>query len=85
MNTSKRSATALALVAVALCSLPIAAQEKPNIVFMMADNLSYGDLGSDGGGEVRGMPTPRIDRLASEGIRFTQFLVESPCMSIGER
>lgn len=49
--------------------VPAAAQERPNIVFMMADNLGYGDLGAYGGGEVRGMPTPRIDALASEGVR----------------
>ena len=53
--------------------------EKPNIVFMLADNLGYGDLGCYGGGEVRGMPTPRIDQLASEGLRFTQFLAEPGC------
>jgi len=52
---------------------------KPNIVFMMADNLGYGDLGCYGGGEVRGMHTPRIDQLASESLRFTQFLVEPGC------
>jgi len=57
----------------------IAQQQKPNIVFMMADNLGYGDLGSYGGGEIRGMPTPRIDELAQEGLRFTQFLVEPGC------
>jgi arylsulfatase len=51
----------------------------PNIVVMMADNLGYGDLGCYGGGEVRGMPTPRIDQLAREGLRFTQFLVEPGC------
>jgi arylsulfatase len=56
-----------------------AGQERPNIVYMMADNLGYGDLGSYGGGEIRGMPTPRIDQLASEGLRFTQFLVEPGC------
>ncbi len=55
------------------------ADDKPNIVFMMADNLGYGDLGSYGGGEIRGMPTPRIDQLASEGLRLTQFLVEPGC------
>jgi arylsulfatase len=54
-------------------------RDKPNIVFMMADNLGYGDLGCYGGGEVRGMPTPNIDRLASEGVQFTQFLVEPGC------
>lgn len=53
--------------------------KKPNIVFMLVDNLGYGDLGCYGGGEIRGMPTPRIDQLASEGLRFTQFLAEPGC------
>ena len=55
------------------------AQDKPNIVFMMADNLGYGDVGVYGGGELRGAPTPRIDNLAREGLRLTQFLVEPGC------
>ena len=53
--------------------------QKPNIVFMMADNLGYGDVGVYGGGELRGAPTPRIDTLAAEGLRLTQFLVEPGC------
>ncbi len=74
---------AISVVLLAL-STSVPAQEKsdtdrPNIVFMMADNLGYGDLGAYGGGEVRGMPTPRIDELATEGLRFTQFLVEPGC------
>ena len=75
-------ATQLLVLASSLMVSPFAAptlalaQDKPNIVFMMADNLGYGDLGCYGGGEVRGMPTPRIDQLASEGLQFTQFLVE---------
>ncbi|MEX0322982.1 MAG: arylsulfatase [Puniceicoccaceae bacterium] len=68
----------LAFVAVFL-GFGLNAAERPNIVFMMADNLGYGDLGCYGGGEVRGMPTPNIDKLASEGIQFTQFLVEPGC------
>ena len=51
-------------------------EEKPNVVFILADNVGYGDLGSYGGGELRGAPTPHIDQLASEGLRFTQFLAE---------
>jgi arylsulfatase A-like enzyme len=39
----------------------------------------YGDLGPYGGGELRGSPTPRIDELAREGLRLTQFLVEPAC------
>src|SRR4051812_25200174 len=54
-------------------------QQKPNILFILADNIGYGDLGVYGGGELRGAPTPRIDQLASEGLRLTQFLVEPAC------
>ena len=42
---------------------------KPNIVLMLADNLGYGELGVYGGGILRGAPTPRIDKLAGEGMR----------------
>ncbi len=55
------------------------AQDKPNVVIILADNVGYGDLGAYGAGEVRGMPTPRIDQLAGEGLRLTQFLVEPGC------
>ena len=54
----------------------LAADKKPNIVFILADNVGYGDLGPYGGGELRGAPTPRIDQLAREGLRLTQYLVE---------
>ena len=53
--------------------------KKPNVVFILADNVGYGDLGPYGGGELRGAPTPRIDQLAREGLRLTQFLVEPAC------
>ena len=53
--------------------------DKPNVVFILADNVGYGDLGSYGGGELRGAPTPRIDALAQEGLRLKQFLVEPAC------
>ena len=45
----------------------------------MADNVGYNDLGAYSAGDVRGMPTPRIDQLASGGLRLTQFLVEPGC------
>ena len=61
-------------------ALPAMAQEKkPNVVFILADNVGYGDLGPYGGGELRGAPTPRIDQLAREGLRLTQYLVEPGC------
>jgi arylsulfatase A-like enzyme len=52
----------------------------PNIVLILADNLGWGELGCYGGGALRGAPTPRIDRLASEGLRFLNFNVESDCV-----
>ncbi len=51
-----------------------------NIVLVLADNLGWGELGCYGGGALRGAPTPRIDALASEGMRFTNFNVESDCV-----
>src|SRR5690606_5214308 len=52
----------------------------PNIVLILADNLGWGELGCYGGGILRGAPTPRIDALAAEGTRFTNFNVESDCV-----
>ncbi len=54
--------------------------EIPNVVMMVADNVGYGDIGGAfQGGEIRGMPTPRIDQLASEGMVLTQFITEPGC------
>jgi arylsulfatase A-like enzyme len=58
---------------------PIATEHKPNVVFILADNVGYGDMGPYGGGELRGYPTPRVDQFAREGLRFTQYLVEPGC------
>jgi arylsulfatase len=52
----------------------------PHIVLILADNLGWGELGCYGGGVLRGAPTPRIDALASEGTRCTNFNVESDCV-----
>ena len=56
-----------------------AAEEKPNIVLIVADNLGYGELGCYGGGITSGAPTPRLDGLAREGTRLTNFNVEPSC------
>jgi arylsulfatase len=53
---------------------------KPNIVLILADNLGWGELGCYGGGVLRGAPTPRIDALAAQGLRLTNFNVESDCV-----
>jgi len=55
------------------------AQDKPNIVLINMDNFGYGELGVYGGGITRGAPTPRIDKLASEGATFTRMFAENIC------
>src|SRR5271168_1002491 len=63
-----------------LASEPATAQDKkPNIVFILMDNLGYGELGVYGGGILRGAPTPTIDQLANEGTRLLNFNVEAQC------
>ena len=52
----------------------------PHVVLILADNLGWGELGCYGGGILRGAPTPRIDRLAGEGLRLLNFNVESDCV-----
>jgi len=70
----------LAISLIAWNAVPAFAQElKPNIVFILTDNLGYGELGVYGGGELRGAPTPRLDKLAAEGLRLTNFNVEPQC------
>jgi arylsulfatase A len=54
---------------------PVAPEASPNIVFIMADDLGYGDVGAYGQTKIR---TPRLDRMAREGTRFTQFYAGSP-------
>jgi arylsulfatase len=49
-------------------------------VLILADNLGWGELGCYGGGILRGAPTPRIDALAAQGLRLTNFNVESDCV-----
>ena len=48
---------------------------KPNIVFILADDLGYGELGSYGQKKIK---TPNIDQLAKEGIRFTHHYTGAP-------
>ncbi len=50
-------------------------ESKPNIVYILVDNVGYGDFSVYGGTTA----TPRIDELASEGIRFTNYNVEAQC------
>jgi N-acetylgalactosamine-6-sulfatase len=58
------------VAAVALAAAPAVAAEKPNVVFVLADDLGYADLKCYGHPYAR---TPNLDKLATEGTRFTQF------------
>ena len=69
------------LVGACLCVGPAATQpgsSKPNIVFIMADDLGYGDLGCYGCEDIR---TPNLDRLAKEGVRLTDYYATSSTCS----
>ena len=83
METDRRRALGM-LGAVAALSLSgkglaEAPRNRPNVLFVLMDNLGYGELGVYGGGMLRGAPTPRIDGLAAEGTRLTNFNVEAQC------
>ena len=67
-----------ALLAAALLVASSAA-ERPNVVLMTADNLGYGDVGCYGSETIK---TPRIDRLAGEGVRLTDFYTASPTCTV---
>jgi arylsulfatase A-like enzyme len=68
----------LALAAAALLSCPAAAGERPNVIFILADDLGPGDLGCWGG---KVAPTPHLDRLAAGGVRFTRYYAAAPICS----
>jgi hypothetical protein len=58
-----------------LCPAAEAKAARPSIVFIVADDLGYGELGSYDDAEI---PTPHLDRLAREGLRFTHAYVTAP-------
>src|SRR5688500_18484923 len=65
------------ILAVVFAASSFAADDRPNIIFILADDLGYGDLSCYGGNT----PTPNLDRLAREGTRFTQAYVAAPICS----
>src|SRR5438105_12921036 len=72
------AATSLAMAGIGLVRTSAAQAAKPNIVFIMADDLGYADVSCYG---QRDYMTPNIDRLAIEGLRFTQGYANSPVCS----
>ncbi|MCB1231488.1 MAG: sulfatase [Verrucomicrobiae bacterium] len=71
LEKTSRFCLLIALLVLAAVPLAMAADERPpNLVFILADDLGYGDPGCYGAPDIR---TPNIDRLAAEGVRFTDF------------
>jgi arylsulfatase len=66
-----------AAAGLAAAAAPAAPSRPPNVVLIYADDLGYGDLGCYGGP----IKTPNLDRMAAEGIRFTQFYSANPVCS----
>jgi arylsulfatase len=69
----------LASISVSLMPRDVEAQEQPNIVVVFMDNFGWGEPGFNGGGVTRGAATPRLDNLARQGLRLTNFNVEVQC------
>tara|TARA_R110001599_G_scaffold353847_1_gene600000 strand:+ start:5729 stop:6139 length:411 start_codon:yes stop_codon:yes gene_type:complete len=74
----KNFSSSLWLLLLTLTSTQVSAAA-PNIVFILLDNVGYGEFGVYGGGALRGAPTPNINHLATQGLRLTNFNVEAQC------
>lgn len=68
----------IALMVITLLAAEMHAAERPNFIVILADDLGYGDLGCYGSKVIA---TPRLDRMAAEGLQFTDFYVASPFCS----
>ena len=53
--------------------------KRPNIIYILTDDIGWGELGWQGGGRHRGTPTPTLDKLAFEGMRFWSAYAEPSC------
>ena len=81
MNNAACKRVILALLFVFLasfCSSQLHAAQKPNVILVFIDDMGWGDFSCFGNTEAA---TPNIDRMASQGIRFEQFYVNSPICS----
>lgn len=71
----KRLPNPLVCLISCVCAFVSPAATKPNVVFVLADDLGYADLGCYGAEDIQ---TPNIDRLATQGVRLTQFYANGP-------
>ncbi|WFB35859.1 arylsulfatase [Kiritimatiellota bacterium B12222] len=75
----KKLFAATIVVSTISSGIALAQEQKPNILLIVSDDTGYGDLGPYGGGIGRGMPTPNIDKLASDGMTFFSFYAQPSC------
>jgi len=69
------SKSSVSIVLLCLLGSVAAAQDKPNVVYILVDNWGWGDISIQGGT----IQTPNIDQFASEGLRLTNFNVQNQC------
>ena len=53
--------------------------QRPNIIYILTDDIGWGEMGWQGGGKHRGTPTPALDQMAMEGMRFWSAYAEPSC------
>lgn len=75
MSQSKLFFLGTLLLTFAATITPVLADDRPNIVIILADDMGFSDMGSYGG-EIK---TPNLDALAQDGVRFTQFYTHASC------
>jgi arylsulfatase len=68
----------LAIAAVETAAPAVAQEKKPNIIFIMGDDIGWSNIGVYNQGLMAGR-TPNLDRMASEGMRFTDYYAEASC------
>ena len=81
MKSAVRALAATAIFLTIACVVghtPDRQTQRPNIVLILSDDLGYADIGAYGS---RDIPTPHIDRIAQQGIRFTNAYVSGPYCS----
>jgi arylsulfatase A-like enzyme len=81
-NRHARFLSLLTLVALPLSPIALqaadATKDRPNVLYLLADDLGYADMGAQGCTDV---PTPNLDSIASNGVRFTSGYVSAPVCS----
>ena len=78
MKQDIKSHVGIVIAAASICAVAAAKAERPNIVIIFNDDQGYQDLGCFGSPDIK---TPRVDQMAAEGMKFTEFMVASSVCS----